>query len=91
MHVYKLHVTDNFANYSNCFPAYRLMEILETDVMILFSFLSSGIINSTCNERCHATKEQASKPFTRGRVLGRSALKLFSAEEGFGLLPMLAS
>lgn len=67
------------------------LEILEIDVTISFSFLSSDIVSSTCTERCHAMKEQTSKPFTKGRVVGRSALKLFSREEGFGLLPVLVS
>lgn len=67
------------------------MEVLETDVMISFSFPSSDFVSSTSNERCYATKEQTPKSFTKGRVVGRSALKLFSAEEGFGLLPMLVS
>lgn len=76
---------DNYANYSNCFLA---LEIHGNFINRCNDFLPFPFFG---HYRCHATKEQTSKPFTRGRVLGRSALKLFSAEEGFGLLPMLVS
>lgn len=68
----------------------KFMEFLQTDVIIFFALLPSDITR-ICNEQNSATKEQTSKPFTRDRVVGRSALKLFSTEDGLGLLPILVS
>lgn len=47
--------------------------------------------NRIGNDQSSAIKEQILKLFTRDRVVGRSALKLLSTEDGLVLLPILVS
>lgn len=59
-------------------------------LLLLFATFILCVINSLSSKQSQWVELHISRVLTRGSEVGQSNLKLFSAEEGIGLLPVLS-